>query len=216
MAASPLLAGLFATTLETALGRYLALDPHSPELLAPIVGKLVALRLQPFNAVLYLCPAANRVQVLTEASGEPDVVVSGTPLALAKLGLSNASEQSQSLFAHEVELQGDASTARHFQRLFRKLEIDWQGLLARYTGVTAAGALLGALRSGSAWTRDSADTFKTNLAEFWQEESRELPAPAEADLFFAEVDRLREDRDRLEARIKRLESARNTPPPATT
>jgi ubiquinone biosynthesis protein UbiJ len=38
-----------------------------------------------------------------------------------------------------------------------------------------------------------------------QEETRDLPAVPEAELFYAEVDELRTDFDRLQSRIERLE-----------
>ena len=44
-----------------------------------------------------------------------------------------------------------------------------------------------------------------NLAEYWQEESRDLPSRTEAEEFLQGVDRLREAADRLEARISRLQ-----------
>ncbi len=200
----PLLAGALAGTLESAIGHYLALDPHSRELLEPIAGKLIALRVRPFGGTLYLCPTDTYVQVLTEAAVEPDVTLSGTLIAFAKLGLGGSAEAS--LFAHDIEMEGDVNTAHRFQTLFGKLEIDWQAHLAGFTGKGAAAAWLAFIRSGTAWTRDTADTLRTNLAEFWQEETRELPSHPESDAFFTEVDRLRADRDRLEARIKRLES----------
>jgi ubiquinone biosynthesis protein UbiJ len=200
----PFLAGALAGTLESAISHYLALDPRSPELLAPIAGKLIALRLKPLGT-LYLCPAASSVQVLAEPGAvEPDVILSGTPLAFARLGLGGSAEES--LFAHEIEVEGDADTARRLRNLFEKLEIDWRAHLACYTGEGFAAASLGLLSAGAAWIRDTADALRTNLAEFWQEESRELPTHPEIDALFGEVDRLRADRDRLEARIKRLET----------
>ncbi|SMF96089.1 ubiquinone biosynthesis protein UbiJ [Methylomagnum ishizawai] len=209
MAPHPWLASVLAGTLETAIARYLALDPDSHRLLAPIAGKLVALRILPFGATVYFCPTESGVQILTETSTMPDVTLSGTPLAFAKLGLGGSAEQS--LFAQEIAMQGSTDTAHRFQALFRKLDIDWQGLLARHTGAVAAATLFDLFRSGRDWTRDTAASFEANLAEFWQEESRELPAQAEADAFFKAVDRLRSDRDRLEARIKRLESQAAVP-----
>lgn len=205
MAAShPLLAGALADSLETALGRYLALDPHSRELLAPIAGKLIALRLRPVGGTLYFCPTDRGVQVLTETASAPDATLSGSPLAFARLGLGGAAEDS--LFTGAIELDGNPDTARRFQALFKKLDIDWRGHLARYTGAGVASACLDLLGSGRDWTRDTVAALGANLAEFWQEESRELPARPETEAFFADVDRLRADHDRLLARLERLEN----------
>jgi ubiquinone biosynthesis protein UbiJ len=44
------------------------------------------------------------------------------------------------------------------------------------------------------------------MVEYLQEEGRDLPTPTEVEEFLADVDRLRDDAERLEARLARLES----------
>ncbi|MFZ2311020.1 MAG: sterol-binding protein, partial [Methylobacter sp.] len=56
------------------------------------------------------------------------------------------------------------------------------------------------------WGKDSIETFRLNAAEFLQEETRDLPAGPEADIFYAQVDQLRTDFDRLQNRIDRLKN----------
>jgi ubiquinone biosynthesis protein UbiJ len=52
----------------------------------------------------------------------------------------------------------------------------------------------------------AASTFTQNLSEYLQEEGRDVPSRTEADEFIADVDRLRDDVDRIEARIVMLEA----------
>ncbi len=52
------------------------------------------------------------------------------------------------------------------------------------------------------WTEETIETFKLNCKEFLQEETRDLPAGPEADIFYQQVDQLRSDFDRLSARIE--------------
>jgi ubiquinone biosynthesis protein UbiJ len=75
-----------------------------------------------------------------------------------------------------------------------------------------ASAVLGLLQAGLDWGRDTAAALQTDLAEFWQEETRELPSRPEVDAFGRDVDRLRADCDGLEARVRELED-RLTPQP---
>jgi ubiquinone biosynthesis protein UbiJ len=49
------------------------------------------------------------------------------------------------------------------------------------------------------------------VAEYLQEEGRDVPTRVEVDEFLEDVDRLRDDTERLEARLSRLESARQVP-----
>ena len=192
-----------ATVLESLVGAYLALVPNRRELLAPVAGKTLALRLRPFG-VLYFCPTEQSLPLLSELTGAPDVAVSGHFLALARLGLAGSLREA--LAKGDLAVEGDAEAARRFQRLFERLASDWETQLAGHAGRGFAAAVAGLLRAGLAWSSDTAAAFRANLAEFWQEETRELPARPEADAFFDAVDVLRADYDRLEARLLRLEA----------
>lgn len=196
---------LLAGAVEAALASYLALDPDSPRLIQPLAGKTIALELTPFDWTLYLCPGDGSVQVLQQWLGPVDVTLRGSPAAFARLGLSEDSQGE--LFAGQVAVSGDMSAARNFQRLFDKLDIDWEEHLSHLTGDMAANRLGGLFRAGRQWLAETHRTFRLNLAEYLQEESRDLPAPLEADGFCRDVDGVRADVDRLEARIARLRAA---------
>ena len=204
-ASNPVFSALLAGTLEGAFAGWLALAPNSRELLAPLAGKVIALDIRPFGQVLYLCPTETNVQMLAEFSGTPDAILSGSMSAFVRQGLGGTARES--LQPGEIEVAGDTDTARRLQNLLDRLDVDWQSALSRYTGSAIASSALSCLRIGSAWSRDTVDAFRTDLAEFWQEETRELPARPEAEGFCTAVDTLRAETDRLEARIKRLEAA---------
>lgn len=199
----PLLIGV----LETALNQFLALDDHLEHYLTPIVGKVIAVHITPFNEILYLAPAHDRIQLLENYAGEVDATLSGSLSALGLMGLS--ATPMRSLFKGEVKIEGDTQLAHKFQRLFEKLDINLQAKLARYTGDSVAQRLTGFLRGSRDWTQHTLTSFRLNLEEFLQEETRDLPAKAEAELLFKNIDNCRSDADRLLARIERLQNAQN-------
>lgn len=199
----PLLIGV----LETALNQFLALDDHLEQYLTPIAGKVIAVHITPFNEILYLAPAHDRIQLLENYAGEVDATLSGSLSALGLMGLS--ATPMRSLFKGEVKIEGDTQLAHKFQRLFEKLDINLQAKLARYTGDSVAQRLTGFLRGSRDWTQHTLTSFRLNLEEFLQEETRDLPAKAEAELLFQNIDNCRSDADRLLARIERLQNAQN-------
>lgn len=197
----PLLIG----ALETALNSYLTLDEQIEQYLAPMAGKVIAVHITPFNETLYLCPAHDRMQMLESYAGEADARLSGSLSALGLMGLS--ATPMHALFKGEVRIEGDTQLAQKLQRLFEKLDINLEAKLARYTGDRFAQRLSGLLRGSRDWTRHAMDSFRLNLEEFLQEETRDLPAKAEAELTFQQIDALRGDADRLDARVERLTAA---------
>ncbi|MGR8942384.1 MAG: ubiquinone biosynthesis accessory factor UbiJ [Gammaproteobacteria bacterium] len=190
--------------LETALNNYLKLDLDVSELLSPLAGKVIGLTVEPFGETVYLCPTHDAIQVLDTFPESPDTRITGSLWSLGLMGLS--STPMRSVFSGEVRIEGDMSTGRKFQQLFDRLDIDLEEKLSRFTGDVIAHQIGNVFRSGSRWTRQSIRTFELNLTEFLQEETRDLPAGPEADIFYRHVDALRADFDRLNCRIERLET----------
>ena len=192
------------SALETALNRFLAMDPNSGAFLAPLAGKVVALTVTPFNETIYLCPGHDSVQLLDYFPLQPDTHLTGSVVALYLMGLS--SKPMRSIFSGEVKIEGDMNTGRKFQELFAKLDINLEQQLARFTGSAIARNFSQFFRAGQNWSKESVETFRLNASEFLQEESRDLPSPPEIDIFYHQIDELRNDFDRLQSRIDRLEN----------
>jgi len=190
--------------LESALNNYLKLDLDVSELLSPLAGKVIELTVEPFGETVYLCPTADAIQVLDAYPAAPATRISGSLWSLGLMGIS--AKPMRSVFSGEVKIEGDMTTGRKFQELFDKLNIDLEEKLSHVTGDVIAHQIGNLFRTGSRWTRQSIRTFELNLGEFLQEETRDLPAGPETDIFYRHVDELRADFDRLNCRIERLEN----------
>ena len=198
MAIKPLLIGV----LEATLNQYLALDQDSGYFLTPLAGKVIAVTVLPFDETIYLCPTTDSIQCLDQFPEQADTRLSGSLWALGLMGLS--STPMRSVFSGEVKIEGDMQTGRKFQELFAKLDIDLEEKLSQFTGDIIAHKVANFFRAGQDWSKDSLETFKLNAKEFLQEETRDLPSLPELDIYYAQVDELRTDFDRLQSRIERL------------
>ena len=58
--------------------------------------------------------------------------------------------------------------------------------------------------AGQAWHNETLATLKQNTLEFLQEETRDLPASAEVELFYAQLTNLVQDAQTLNDKIERL------------
>lgn len=59
-------------------------------------------------------------------------------------------------------------------------------------------------RAGQAWHEETLKTLQLNIAEFLQEETRDLPALAEVELFYSQVAQLESDAKRLEEKLEHI------------
>jgi ubiquinone biosynthesis protein UbiJ len=189
--------------LEITLNRYLSLDPETLSRLAGMTGKLIAVELRGVGITLYMAPHSGGIQLLRECDGGADAVISGTPMALARVGIG---EERGLLFAGEVEIRGDVTLGQRFESVLRELDIDWEEHLSYLVGDAAAHQVGNLVRDALQWGTKSVDTLGRDLTEYLQEESRQLPQRDEVNKFLAAVDVLRNDVERLNARVKRLQA----------
>ena len=83
---------------------------------------------------------------------------------------------------------------------------DLEEELSRVIGDVAAHQVADFARGIRNWARGACSTMGGNIREYLQEESRELPTRFEVDRFSQQVGELRDDVERVAARLKRLES----------
>ena len=194
--------------LELAVNRMLALDPETPARLKPLVGRSVRIELPGTELVLRAYFSERGVSLSRPDPEDPpaDASVRLTPAAALAL-IRSRGERAQG-----VEFRGEVAVVHALRRLVGGLEIDWEEQLARLAGDVVARQLGLAAGGLADWLRQTRRTFEANLGEYLTEESRQLPPAAEIAGFLDGVDRLRQDADRLEARIVRLERAARPQP----
>ncbi|MES9966321.1 MAG: SCP2 sterol-binding domain-containing protein [Sedimenticola sp.] len=199
--------GLAYATLEEAVNRYLALDPDAQAEMVKLYGKVIAFELVGLGQTLYLVPSPNRLQVLALYEDEADCTLRGTPLALSRMGDPKGS--TDQLFAGQVEISGDTELAHRFGKILAAMDIDWEEQLSHYTGDIIAHEVGNLFRTAGQWGERTIRTLGLDLQEYLQEEIRLLPVKPEIDHFLKSVDTLRNDVERMEARINRLKNNLN-------
>ncbi len=188
--------------LEEAFNRYIALDQAAAEQLLHLHGQVIAFDVVGLGLVLYLIPGPGGLQILSEYEGTPDCRLRGTPIALAHMG--NLQANSEQLFSGTVEISGDTELAHQFGKIIGGMEGDWEELLSHYTGDIVAHEVGKLFRSTGHWGRRSMDTLGLDIQEYLHEELRLLPVKLEIEAFMNDVDTLRDDGERLQARTDRL------------
>ena len=189
--------------LEAVINRYLRLDPDIGARLATLSGSSIGIDLRGLDLTLYIFPDEHGIQLKEQIEGEPDTVLRGTPLGMARLGLGGKTEKT--LFSGDVVIEGDVETGQAFKGILDELDIDWEEQLSRLTGDVIAHQLGNTARLGRRAVRHGLAALEKDLGEYLQEELRVLPSRIETENFSADVTRISMDVDRLKARLKRLQ-----------
>ena len=187
--------------LETAINQTIQLDPDTPPRIAKLVGNVVAIELKGLAIKFFVKFTEAGVKLMENCEDEVNTTIKGTPFALAKMGMTN---DAKSLFSGDVEMSGDMECGQAVKDIFDNMHIDWEEHLSAITGDELAHLAGNFARTTRDWTIDTANAMQQNLTEYLQEEKQQLPPREEIEDFYKDIDTLRTDTDRLEARINRL------------
>ena len=196
--------------IETALNEYIQMDASASTKLAKLSNAVIAIELTGWDFTLYLLPDAQGIQVMSVYAGDADTIIKGTPLAL--FNMSQGEATAATLREQNITIDGDLELGQQFSAFFKNLDIDWEEKLAQtFAKVTSdsTGDLLAhkigrLVQSFKQWQPQAKNTLEQNIAEYFQQESQILPVAEEIEPFYKAVDDIRNDVDRLEARIERL------------
>jgi ubiquinone biosynthesis protein UbiJ len=197
---------MLTATLENVLNRGLPRSPRAQQLCAELAGRKAAVAIagSPRCVLIESTGLTLKLSAVTAEAlaGMPvDATISGGPFSL--LALSGAAPEAV-LQRGAVRIEGDAELAQKFRELALLLRPDLEEELSQVLGDVPAHQLGRFARAALGWTRKAAATTVLNAAEYLGHERRDLVPRSEAEQFLQGVDTLREDVDRLAARIDLL------------
>jgi ubiquinone biosynthesis accessory factor UbiJ len=144
-----------------------------------------------------------RLMLLAGSDSAADATISGSLPALLQLFKGGAARQPGRPTA---QIRGDAEIANRYRELFTLARPDPEEEISRWIGDFPARRLSQWAEHALQFARRVRRTAGENIAEYLQEEGRDLVNKTELEEFLRGVDELRETADRIEARLGRLEA----------
>lgn len=187
-------------TIENVLNRGLPRSPRARELCRELAGTRLGVEVPGIARVL-VHSSGELLHCTHDPTGAADADVSGGALSLLQLMGRSAEDVMRS---GAVTLRGDTEIARKYRELAALLMPDPEEELSLAIGDVPAHQLGRFARGVLSWSRHAAATALDNIGEYLGHERADLVPRAEAEDFTRTVERLREDVDRLEARINQL------------
>ena len=190
---------MLTATIENVLNRGLPRSPRAQQLCAELTGRSVAVEIREITRLLV--ESTGRTLRITRGDAGADAEIVGGPFGLLALG----GETPEAVLQRgDVEIRGDAELAQKFRELVLLLRPDLEEELALVVTDVPAHQVGRLARMAFGWTRKAAATTAENLAEYLAHERQDLVPRNEGEQFLRGVDSLREDVDRLEARLAHL------------
>ena len=194
--------------LQAIVNQVLALDPELAESLAELEGTVLEAHVQGVEKRIQLHPSATGVGVvLVDGDGQQsavvaDVTISGPPFTL--LRLLGSLESVDGVLPPDVSVSGELQLVQRLTRLAKRANFDWEEPLSKLFGDSVAHEIGRGVHGFVSWARAASETFSSDVGEYLREERRLAPTRLEVDDFATHVDQVRDDVERLEVRVTRL------------
>lgn len=190
--------------IEDIINQTLLLDPKTVKRLKGLNKKHVKVEIKDLNMTLpfELFFDAKGVHISAVHSKRYDVTIQGPTTAYLCLAFTKNVHKAGKL---GLTFEGDEDVGKAVQMLFTDLDIDWEELLSKVTGDTIAHKMGLFFKDIKKINQDIFKSFRENVTDYIQEEKRLIPTLLEVEYFYKDIEILRDDVERVSARIDLLE-----------
>jgi len=222
-----------AQSIETLVNQLLSLDVEASKQIKPLESKSILIQIEDWQLNYLFAFENGKVQVSmfpappqsnvasdyvaseyvepdpaekTEKTTQPSATIKGKLTAFIAAAL--AEQSGDAVFKGDLHFSGDINTAKQFQQLASKLDIDWQEPFAKIFGDFLGHTITTGLSLFGDWAKQVHNSLKQDISEYVQEEARLTPSDSEQQMFFDDVDLVRSRADRLLAKAEILINAR--------
>ena len=198
---------ILGRALETALDRIVDLDPDTRERLAALDGRAITIDFRGTLPSMRMAVDGGRLRIGPAFAGDSALKVTATPASFLSMALARGKETTPG----RIDISGDAELARRLEQIATGFAPDFDEAFARVFGDVLGFQIARGVRRALEWSGRSARALAMDAAEFLTEEGRDLVAKPELEQFLDDIDTLREQADRFEARLRRIALAHAAP-----
>lgn len=190
---------------EKLINYYLNLDPEARHRLTALSGKVLKIEITSLSINFYIKITAQGIQLIQHYADVADTIIRGTPLALLSL-LQQNSENSHALLQNQnITIIGNLHVAQDIKNIFSEMEIDWEEYLSKICGDPLSHIISTQFRKLAEWSKATHKSLQRNIDEYIHEEINLFPAHLACSDLYSDIDKLRDDVERLSLRVNRLQ-----------
>ncbi|KIT45833.1 SCP-2 sterol transfer family protein [Vibrio parahaemolyticus EN9701121] len=202
---------LITAVIETSLNTLIKDDPALGRRLARLKGQVIQVHLKEIDKTLTFV-FSQQIDVLGNYEGQPDCYLSLNLSVLPEL--RDQANITRLIKQDKLELEGDIQLAQKFSQLMTDCKPDIEEWLSRVTGDVVAHTLVQGTNPCLLGGWETYSPHQRHLAQVVTEEWKLAPAPLEVAYFCDQVDEVRSQASRVEARLNVLLSKVGSDKPA--
>ena len=188
--------------IEIALNRYISDDRQALVRCEKLAGRSLGVRFSDLGFTLVFVAERHGMQVRADTLADDDVTLTGRSTSFGRILFSGGKE---GLTGGGLRIEGDIGVAQEFADLFAGVDFDITDIVDARFGPVPAYVVGRGLRAARGLFSRAARDLPEQAGEYLREETRDVIGGWEHEQLAVAVDTLRDDTERLEARLRRLE-----------
>ncbi|MEY8204978.1 MAG: SCP2 sterol-binding domain-containing protein [Bermanella sp.] len=193
---------------ELAINKALRYDPAVQHKLAALAPKVLAIHISNLALSIYV-QFGETLELHSHSEQPADATLSGDLSAF--INLASHDDKHAALMQSDIQIQGSSQLAMGLADASSHLKIDWEAMLAEFSGPVVAHVVGDQLRGLAGWFKSTQQKFKDDTLEYVRDEWQLAPHRLEGESRFSAIHTLKLDAERLEARIAQLNARLRQP-----
>ncbi len=192
---------VFFSVLESAVNRWLSLDSSATKKLSKLNNKSIDIIVTDLKLEMRILVCDAQLKLGNLKDGNPNTTIRTDLATLLNMAI-NKNQPTQ--LTGKLEISGEIDTGHAFKKILDQIDIDWEEQISHLSGDVVARQLTLAFQQFNRWATQLKRSTGRSLSEYVLEEKRLVAHPYEISQFLSTIDTIRNDVERLEARIVRL------------
>ncbi len=186
-------------SIEKIVNKVLSLDEETLMSLAVLTGKVFEIDILNTDIRIFILPTIEGITLVSEYEGKADVAIKGQLASLVNMITAGK------IGVGDIEIDGSVGLAQKFQSILKNMDVDWEEYLSHFIGDMATRKTANLLKGVSRFAITTGKTIGLDISEYLRYEKETVLDKSELDKFNQSVDELRNDLDRLQKRVARLD-----------
>ena len=185
--------------INKALAKISKFDPQSQSLMMPIEGKSLTINITDIDSIVSLHIKENKLVATNDKSKN---ILSGKLAYILEL-LFNKNMQ-ELIMADKLNYDGSLKDLKDFYTFFGSLDIDLIYRISQFTTPTFANIISKPFKRAKKYLKNSRQETIIDIKDYLTEEKKILISQNEVNVFYHQVQELKQSVDRLEAKLNLL------------
>jgi ubiquinone biosynthesis protein UbiJ len=193
---------LLLPPIEHIINRALNADPDAMVKVARIKNQVIEIHCDDWDMHFYVVVDSQGLRFHKSYYVEANTIIRGTLNNFLHIFVKGG--DSKAVFNYPIDITGNTHNIEVLRDAFKNLDIDFEERLSHYLGDTISHKLFYRLKTAKNALKNSVENITNQTKEFIHCETKNLVSHKQAEQFYADIAILRDDIERLEARIHKL------------